>query len=122
MQYGRGLIAAILFLVLTYFVAWKIILLPARETGLVTVKETRSLGLPQDFVTDNTVWNIVLVSTSYLSYTSEEITYLLVRRRHKWHRITTRTLQSIPRRQTSSIALFRSYLCGIIPVCFSLII
>lgn len=62
-KYGRGMFAAAFFLLLTYTVALEIILLPSRETGLVTVKETRTLDLPQDFVTDPTVWNIVLVST-----------------------------------------------------------
>lgn len=62
MKYGRGGVSALIFFAFTYTAAWKIILLPARETGLVTVKETRSLDLPQDFVADATVWNVVLVS------------------------------------------------------------
>jgi hypothetical protein len=62
MIYSRGGVAAVFFFLLTYAVALKFILLPARETGLVTVKETRTLDLPQDFATDPTVWNIVLVS------------------------------------------------------------
>lgn len=62
-KYSRGFLASVFFLLLTYTVALEVILMPARETGLATVKETRSLDLPQDFVTDPTVWNIVLVST-----------------------------------------------------------
>jgi hypothetical protein len=66
MRYARGVLAAIIFFALTGTMALKIILLPARETGLATVKETRTLDLPHDFATDATVWNVVLVST-YLS-------------------------------------------------------
>lgn len=62
----RGFVAAFIFLTLTYVVALRIILLSARETGLMTVKETRSLNLPQDFAVDTTVWNVVVVSTYML--------------------------------------------------------
>jgi len=69
----RGFFAAIIFAALTYAVAFNFILLPARETGLVTVKETRSLSLPHDFAADTTVWNVVLVSASCIHGALREI-------------------------------------------------
>jgi len=62
MRYARGVLAVLIFFALTGTVAIKIILLPARETGLASVKETRTLDLPHDFTVDATVWNVVLVS------------------------------------------------------------
>jgi len=51
---------------LTYTVASKMILLPALETGLAPVKETRILNLPHGFTVDTTVWNVVLVSAYFM--------------------------------------------------------
>lgn len=68
MKFFRGAAAALILLMLTYVVVLEIILFPARETGLVTVKETRALNLPQDFAADATVWNIVLVSTCLMRH------------------------------------------------------
>ena len=65
-KYPRGVFAALIFVGVAYNVALRIILFPARETGLVTVKQTRSLNLTQDFASDTTVWNIVLVSILHL--------------------------------------------------------
>ena len=62
----RGAAASLFFFGLAYDAALKIILFPARDTGLLTVKQTRSLNLTEDFSTDPTVWNIVLVSILHL--------------------------------------------------------
>jgi len=110
---ARGVFAAIIFFALTYAVAFNFILLPARETGLVTVKETRSLSLPHDFAADTTVWNVVLVSTSCISYVHEALREIITMQyRHEMHRTTTHQPIGI----ASSTAQFRSYLCGITPV------
>ena len=100
-----------MFFALSGFVLMKIILGPARETGLVTVKETRSLDLPGDFSFDATVWNVVLVSV-HLTLGWEKS--FIVRYRQEYQCMTIHRLIGI----VSSTVLFRSYLCGIIPVRF----
>jgi hypothetical protein len=66
MKYDRGGVAALIFFSAQLHSGMEIILLPARETGLLTVKETRTLYLPHDFAADTTVWNIVLLVSTYL--------------------------------------------------------
>ena len=59
---SRGVLAFLLMVSITVYAGKAIVLDPARETGLVPIRETRSISLPKDFSFDTWVWNIVFVS------------------------------------------------------------
>lgn len=61
--YLRGVLTVLVICFMVMFATFNIILDPVRETGMVPVKEQRSVGLPSDFgVTKPTVWSLVVVS------------------------------------------------------------
>jgi hypothetical protein len=59
---SRGVLAVLLVVYMAVYASKEIILGPAQETGLVPIKESRSISLPKDFSFETWVWNVVIVS------------------------------------------------------------
>lgn len=58
---SRGIMAAFIIIVIAIYTIFLVVVEPVRETALTPIRDSRTLGFPNDFPKKENIWNVVVV-------------------------------------------------------------